>query len=50
LIPPRASPVVSPDVESVIDNDRPNPCRGAIGLSIFTKRCDVQIICLSDLG
>src|SRR5260221_14107800 len=50
LVPTRVLPVVAAHVEGVVDRDGPNPRRGAVRPPVRTERCDVQVICLSDLA
>src|SRR5579875_89848 len=48
LVPAGFLPVVCPHVECIIDHDRPDPSRGAIGLAVLAEWRNVQVIGFSD--
>src|SRR5579859_1092776 len=50
LIPAGFLPIVTANVKGIVDPDRPDPGWRAIRDSIFTKRRDVETICLGDLA
>src|SRR5438067_1828038 len=50
LVPTRLLSVVAAHVNGAIDRNGPNSRRRAVGHSVITKRCNMQVIRLDDLA